>query len=99
MKSKIDYLKDHYGHMDDKTLHNLYKIYNEYDLWDKKVRILDNTFCSGIEDMDNMIGKVFDFYLNMRWDDFPGNLDLFDIPYISCGSYNFYLKDVEFTKG
>ena len=99
MKSKIDYLKDHYGQMDDKTLYNLYKIYDEYSLWDKKVRILDNTFCSEIEDMNNMIGKVFDFHLNTRWDDSLGNLDLFDIPYISCDSYNFYLKDVEFTKG
>lgn len=53
MKSKIDYLNDHYGQMDEKTLHNLYKIYDEYSLWDKKVKILDNKQTCILKDIKN----------------------------------------------
>ena len=98
-KCKINYLNNRYDMIENRIFYHLYKVYDEYSLWDKKVKILDNSFCPDIKVMNNMIGGVFDFCLNIRWVDSLENFDLFDFPYITCDSYHFYLKDVEFTKG
>lgn len=100
MKSKID-LINYFKTRCTSSLHleNFIKIYDQYSLWDKKVRILDNNFCPELKNMNDMVDGVYEFSFNPIDISNKKEIDLFDIYFINVNFYNFYLKDVEFTKG
>lgn len=100
MKSKIDkinYFKTRYT--SSLQIENLIEIYDRYSLWDKKVKVIDNNFCPELKDMNDMIDGVYEFSFNLRDNSDKKEIDLFDIYFVRVNLYNFYLKDVEFTKG
>ena len=79
----------------------MYRIYDEYSLWDKKARVLENNFCPDIQDMNCMVGGIFDFRLNLYAipDEKLDYINIFDFTYITVDQFHFYIKDIEFTKG
>lgn len=100
MKSKIDksnYLELRYP----KGLHlldNLCLIYDQYSLWDKKAKVIENNLCPELKIMNDMIDGIYEFSFKLRDVYDKKEIDLFDIYFIRVNSYIFYLKDVEFVE-